>query len=159
MNGYLMQEQSFVRGEDNFIESFSPENKYGTIFEDDGETAYFYAVERDAEGQGLKVLDALHIYEADEPGEVDGNRLDEAGEVDGNKADGVAGGAGKKTSKLIIVWSKDWKKCALVIDGYCHAIFDFEAQSGYNINEFPPPNSIWTKGERKMTGELIKKLF
>lgn len=137
MNGYLMQEQSFVKGEDNFIESFSPENKYGVVFEDDGETGYFYAVEKDAEGQGLRVLDALHIYEADPTGEK----------------------VEKKPSKLIIVWSKDWKKCALVIDGYCHAIFDFEAQGGYNINEFPPPNSFWTKGERKLTDELIRSLF
>jgi hypothetical protein len=162
MKGYLMQEQDFVRGEDNFIESFSPENKYGIVFEDDGGTAYFYAVERDAEGQGLRVLDALHIYEAGEADEVDGNKLDETGEVDGNKADkpdGGAGSTGKKTSRLVIVWSKDWKKCALVIDGYCHAIFDFEAQSGYNINEFPPPNSIWTKGDRRLTDERIKNLF
>ena len=51
----------------------------------------------------------------------------------------------------MIVWSKDWQKCALVIDGLCHAIFDFEEHGGYNINEFPPPNDFWTKGDRKMT--------
>jgi hypothetical protein len=167
MNGYLMQEQRFTRGEDNFIESFSPENRYGVVFEDDGDTAYFYAVEKDAEGQGLRVLDALHIYETDE---AEGAGPEPAAK---SKAKPKAAAKGKpkappekaapppekKLSKLILVWSKDWKKCALVIDGYCHAIFDFEAQSGYNINEFPPPNSIWTKGERKLTDELIKSLF
>jgi len=133
MNGYLMQEAELTPGENTFVESFSSENRFGVVFEDDGETAYFYAVEKDQEGGGIKILDALHIYEGD--------------------------GMGEGKSKLMIVWSKDWMKCALVLDGYCHAIFDFAAQGGYNINEFPPPNDIWTKGERKLTNELIKSLF
>jgi len=131
MNGYLMQEKDIVRGEDAFIESISPENRYGVVFEDDGETAYFYALEMDEGGAGMKVLDALHIYE------------DQAGEK----------------SKVLIVWSRDWMKCALVLDGYCQAIFDFEAHGGYSINEFPEPNGIWTRGERKLTNELISQLF
>lgn len=126
-----MQEVELTPGEDTFVESFSPENRFGVVFEDDGETAYFYAVEKDQEG--MRILDALHIYEGD--------------------------GMGTGKSRLMIVWSKDWMKCALVLDGYCHAIFDFAAQGGYNINEFPPPNGIWTKGERKLTNELIKSLF
>lgn len=140
-----MQEAEIVPGEDAFIESFSPESRFGVVFEDDGDTAYFYAVEKDnpspsdneppapSEGGGLRILDALHIYEGED--------------------------LGKGKSKLMIVWSRDWMKCALVLDGYCHAIFDFAAQGGYNINEFPPPNGIWTRGERKLTNELIKSLF
>jgi len=150
MNGYLMQEQSIVRGEDTFIESFSPENSYGVVFEDDGETAYFYAVEKDTTGQGLRILDALHIYESADPGP-------EEERSDSPRPD--PGKGSPAASKLILVWSKDWKKCALVIDGFCHAIFDFEAQGGYNINAFPPPNEFWTKGERQLTDELVKKLF
>jgi hypothetical protein len=140
MNGYLMQEKDIVRGEDTFIESLSPENRNAVVFEDDGETAYFYAMEMDEGGGGMKILDALHIYEAPELG-------DEASEP------------AREASRLLIVWSKDWMKCALVLDGYCQAIFDFEAHGGYNINEFPEPNDIWTKGERKLTNELIQKLF
>ena len=140
-----MQEAEIVPGEDAFIESFSPESRFGVVFEDDGDTAYFYAVEKDnlslsdneppapSEGGGLRILDALHIYEGED--------------------------LGKGKSKLMIVWSRDWMKCALVLDGYCHAVFDFAAQGGYNINEFPPPNGIWTKGERKLTNELITSLF
>jgi len=143
MNGYLMQEKDIIWGEDCFIESVSAENRYAVVFEDDGETAYFYAMEMDESGGGMKILDALHIYEAPEPGDDAGNG-------------GMASG---KISKLMIVWSKDWMKCALVLDGYCQAIFDFEAQGGYNINEFPEPNDIWTKGDRKLTNELIQQLF
>ena len=139
MNGYLMQEKDIVRGEDVFIESISPENRYGVVFEDDGETAYFYALEMDESGAGMKVLDALHIYEAPDP--------------DDPPPPGA--GNGPEKSRLLIVWSKDWMKCALVLDGYCQAIFDFEAHGGYSINEFPEPNDIWTQGDRKLTNELI----
>jgi hypothetical protein len=143
MNGYLMQEKDIVQGEDIFIESVSPENRYGVVFEDDGDTAYFYALEMDESGGGMKILDALHIYEAPDPNDP--------------PPPGTGGGPG--TSKLLIVWSKDWMKCALVLDGYCQAIFDFEAHGGYSINEFPEPNGIWTNGDRKLTNELIQKLF
>jgi hypothetical protein len=130
MKGFLMQDREWVPGEDLFIESVSPENAFGVVFEDDGDTAYFYAVERDQEGTGMQVLDALHIFE------------------------GTGGPA-----KLQIVWSRDWLKCALVIDGKCHALFDFETHGGYNIDEFPPPNGIWTHGDRKLTDEIVKRLF
>lgn len=136
MNGYLMKEQDWVAGEDLFIESFSPENQYGVVFEDDGESAYFYAVEKDGDDAGLRILDALHIHESDEGGD-----------------------ASPAPAPLKIIWSKDWEKVALIIDGYVHALFDFAAHGGYNINEFPPPNAIWTNGDRKLTDELIRHSF
>lgn len=132
-----MQDREWVPGEDLFIESVSPENSFGVVFEDDGDAAYFYAMERDLEGTGLQVLDALHIHEG-------------VGEPRAHPP---------QASKLQIVWSRDWLKCALVIDGRCHALFDFEAHGGYNINEFPPPNGIWTQGDRKLTDEIVKRLF
>jgi hypothetical protein len=135
MKGYLMAEKVFTRGENFLVESNSPENKFGVVFEDDGETGYFYGVQTDAGTGELTVLDALHIYELQK-----GHRKHDP-------------------SKLLIIWSKDWLKCALVLDDHCHAIFDFENHGGYNINEFPPPNSIWTKKERKLTQEIIRELF
>ena len=155
MKGYLMQDREWVPGEDLFIESASPENSFGVVFEDDGDTAYFYAVERDREGAGLQVLDALHIYEG---GGEEGDKG--AGEEGGGeRASEVGRERAGEASKLQIVWSRDWLKCALVIDGRCHAVFDFEAHGGYNISEFPPPNEIWTRGDRKLTGEVINRLF
>jgi len=141
MNGYLMQEQKWTPGQDLFLESSSPENRYGVIFEDDGEAAYFYAVEKDKQGEGLRVLDALHIHEEDDPGDVDDAQEDD------------------EPADLKIIWSRDWLKCALVLDGFVHALFDFENQGGYNINEFPPPNDFWTQGDRKLTPELIQRFF
>ena len=125
-----MQEAEWIAGEDVFLESFSPENSFGVVFEDDGSTAYLYAVEKKEE---MLILDALHIRNTGE---------EEVASV-----------------QLKIIWSRDWLKCALVIDGHVHALFDFEAHGGYNINEFPPPNSIWTQGDRKLTDELIRQLF
>jgi hypothetical protein len=158
MNGYLMQEQTWNPGEDLFLESFSPENHYGVIFEDDGEAAYFYAVEKDDEGVGLRVLDALHIREI---GESEEWEEDEASEDEEPEEDGEEDEFDEdaQPADLKIIWSRDWLKCALVLDGYVHAIFDFENQGGYNINEFPPPNSIWTQGDRKLTPELIQRFF
>jgi hypothetical protein len=164
MNGYLMQEQSWTPGEDLFLESFSPENHYGVVFEDDGEAAYFYAVEKDDEGAGLRVLDALHIREVgeneeseeDEPSKED---VSEESEEPDDAGEDAEPGEAAAPADLKIIWSRDWLKCALVLDGFVHAIFDFENQGGYNINEFPPPNSIWTQGDRKLTPELIQRFF
>ena len=69
MNGYLMQEQKWTPGEDLFIESFASEGRYGVVFEDDGEAAYFYAVEKDENGAGAgldiakRVAAVLHILD------------------------------------------------------------------------------------------------
>jgi hypothetical protein len=157
MNGYLMQEGEWIPGEDLFLESFSPENRFGAVFEDDGEAAYFYAVEKDKEGAGVRILDALHIHESDKEGAEADEKVRgvnaEAGEPGENGTDA------QKPSRVQIVWSRDWMKCALVIDRLCHALFDFEAHGGYNINEFPPPNEIWTQGDRKLTDELMRRLF
>jgi hypothetical protein len=135
MKGYLMQDREWVPGEDLFLESHAPENAFGVVFEDDGDAAYFYAVERETGAEEAQVLDALHIHQRDEEDEVEEKR------------------------KLQIIWSRDWLKCALVIDGRCHALYDFDAHGGYNINEFPPPNGIWTRGDRKLTDEIVKRLF
>ena len=150
-----MQEQEWTPGSDLFLENFSPENSFGVVFEDDGEAAYFYAVEKDKEGAGIRILDALHIQETD----TDTDDVNaEADAPDGNRAD-PSQPHDQKPSRLQIVWSRDWMKCALVIDGLCHALFDFEAHGGYNINEFPPPNDMWTRGDRKLSDELMRRLF
>ncbi|HLZ87052.1 MAG TPA: DUF2251 domain-containing protein, partial [Puia sp.] len=81
------------------------------------------------------VLDALHIHETDEEEEP------------------------PAPAQLKIIWARDWMKAALVIDGHVHALFDFAAHGGYNINEFPPPNDFWTQGDRKLSDEMIRKIF
>jgi hypothetical protein len=135
MKGYLLIEKPFKPGEEAFVESKSSENNYAVVFEDDTDTGYFYALELSPDTGGQRILDALHIYNVDEV------------EV------------GEQPWHLKIIWSRDWLKCALVINSHCHAVFDFENQGGYNLNEFPPPNGIWTKGDRKLTNALINDIF
>lgn len=135
MRGYLLIEKSFTPGEETFVESPSSENNFAVVFEDDGDTGYFYALELAPDTGGQRILDALHIYNVEE----------------------VTGA--EKPWALKIIWSRDWLKCALVINAHCHAVFDFENQEGHNLNEFPPPNTIWTKGDRKLTNALIADIF
>src|ERR1700710_1899554 len=117
MNGYLMQQKTIILGEDAFVESLSLENKYGVAFESNDETGYFYAIEIDVKRKEERILDALHIYEIEEISKE------------------------KEQIDIKIIWTKDWLKAALIVDDECHALFDFEKHGGYNINEFPPPNS------------------
>ena len=134
MNGYLLREQVYTAGEATFIDCINDINKFAVAFEDDTDTGYFYACALDAEGKQL-ILDALHIYNIEEvPKE-------------------------QRKGTIRIVWSKDWQRCALVINNYCHAIFDFENHGGYCRNEFPEPNPFWTKGERTLTNEMVVAMF
>lgn len=134
MKGYLLREQTIVPGTDIFIESNAEENNFAVVFQDDTDTAYFYAIEIQPQTGQQRILDALHIYQTEEP-------------------------TRPEPGILKIIWSTDWLKCALIINNYCHAVFDFENQGGYNRSEFPPPNEIWTKGSRRLTNELIEALF
>jgi len=135
MKGYLLKEQPFIAGEDTFIESISSENNYAVVFEDDTETGYFYAIELDAATGGQLILDAVHIYEAED--------IEES----------------KRPGTIKIIWSTDWLKCGLLINNYCHAVFDFIQRGGYCRNEFPPPNETWTKGDRTLTDAMVTEFF
>jgi hypothetical protein len=135
LKGYLLHEQSFVAGEDTFVDSVSSENNYAVVFEDDTESGYFYALEMDKDSGEQKILDAVHIYNVE-------SLEDE-----------------QKPGVLKIIWSRNWLACALVINNRCQAVFDFKNQGGYNRNGFPPPNAIWTKGSRALTDALVASLF
>jgi hypothetical protein len=135
MKGYLLRQQVYTAGEDTFIESTSEENNYAVVFEDDTDTGYFYAVEVEAQTGKQNILDALHIYNIEE--------------VAPERRKGV----------IKIIWSTNWLRCALLIDNYCHAVFDFENHGGYCRSEFPPPNDIWTKGTRTLTDEMVMAFF
>jgi hypothetical protein len=102
------------------LEGESPHYDYRCVFEDDGETGYFYAV--DPESAEQPIVDALHIYD-------------------------VGRGAQSSRPLLVqIVWSADGLNAALFIDNYPHAIFDFERQRGYCRTGFPSP-SKWATND------------
>ena len=107
MKGYLLREQTYTAGEDTFIESPSSENNYGVVFEDDSDTGYFYAVETEPATGKQNILDAVHIYNIEDLPEE------------------------QRAGVIKIVWSTNWLRCALIINNYCHAVFDFENHGGY----------------------------
>lgn len=60
MKGTIGAEQTIIVGEETFVDSTSPIHPVAVVFEDDGDTGYFYAVDRT--GEGLHIFDAAHIY-------------------------------------------------------------------------------------------------
>lgn len=129
---YIGEEKRFTVGEDTFIDSVL-ENNFAVIFEDDLETGYFYAVDCN---NGQEILDALHIYNVRDVKDK------------------------HKPSVAKILWTEDSTKAFLVINEYCHAVFDFKNKTGYCRNAFPESNGSWiTFQDRKLTDELLQKLI
>ncbi|NCU02938.1 MAG: DUF2251 domain-containing protein [Chitinophagaceae bacterium] len=127
----IYEEQTFLVGQNTFIDSVA-ENNNTVVFEDDGTTGYFYAVNRNKD---LTILDSLHIYNV-------------ADIIDKNKP-----------SIIKILWTEDLLKAFLSINNYYHAVFDFEARAGYCRNGVPNSKSGWTiVKERVLTDELLDKL-
>ncbi|MDE3199298.1 MAG: DUF2251 domain-containing protein [Acidobacteriota bacterium] len=106
-----MQEHSFKLGDGSLFETPAPGGRYTAFFEDDRETGYFYAL--DLSHSDDQILDAVLIYNV---AEVTDREMD---------------------STARIVWSPDGTKCALLINYYVHAVFDFSAQRGYCRTNFP----------------------
>lgn len=128
----IYEEQTFNVGEDTFVDS-TAENNNAVVFEDNCETGYFYALDRN--NNDLKVLDGLHIYNVKNVTDKD------------------------KPSIVKILWTQDLTKAFLSINNYYHAVFDFQSHAGYCRTGFPETNNPWTKvKERKLTASLIDEL-
>jgi hypothetical protein len=93
----MRTEATLVVGTATVVESDSPSISVAVVFEDDGQTGYFYAVDKAAED--LTILDASLVY----------NVADVIGRND--------------PSNLTILWSKDGMKSALLINNYCRSNF------------------------------------
>jgi len=110
----ITSEREFLVGQPTVIEGPAPEGPLVVVFEDDGSTGYFYALDTSHEGQPIQ--DALQIYNVT-------NVSDRA-----------------KPSTVKIGWSLDNQKAVLLINGHPHAVFDFAAKQGYCRTGFPPPS-------------------
>jgi hypothetical protein len=95
------------------LECPSPTAKYSVVFEDDGDTGYFYGLDLSLEGP-TPIVDAVHIYDVKQVTDR------------------------KKPCAFEVIWSKDGLKAGLLINGYMHAVFDFEARKGWCRTGFPP---------------------
>ena len=108
-------------GVETVVQSDSSITRYHAVFEDDGQTGYFYAL--DTEKPDNPIIDALHIYNVQSVTDKD------------------------KRSELHIIWSGDGMKAALFINSYPHAIFNFADGVGCCRTGFPPPADATTTHE------------
>jgi hypothetical protein len=127
--------QTLKVGQPLVVDADSPVGRYATVFEDDGETGSFYAVDTDVE-DGNPVQDALLVY-------VVADVLD-----------------AEETSTVEIGWSGDGLKALLLINDVPHAAFDFEKRQGWCVLGLPEAavSKAWSKGARAWS-EDVEALF
>ena len=117
MSVNVVTKQQITVGTEEFVEGAAPDGSFVVVFEDDGDTGYFYALDQSQPGQSIQ--DAMHIYNV---ANVTDNHL---------------------PSVVELGWSPDNCKAVLLINEYAHAIFDFSAKRGYCRTGFPPPSENW----------------
>ena len=132
MKPFLGIQAEIKIGDPTVLESDLPSGEHGVVFEDDGETGYFYA--RDYQVEEKLFVDAMHIYSV--KGVVDADQL----------------------SSLRIIWSRDFTKSALLVNNSPHAVFDFADKVGYCLDEFPEPDPE-TGWQRKGWSSELKDWF
>jgi hypothetical protein len=116
---------------DTLLESTVAAGERSVIFEDDGTTGYFYAVRPGAE---LEMLDALHVYD-------------------------VANVTDRQIPVTVqIFWDETESAAVLLINGYGHALYDFQRSAGFCRNAFPPASNGQIL-KRELTDELIEQYF
>ena len=127
--------EAFRVGQPLVVDADSPIGRYATVFEDDGETGCFYAVDTDVE-DGNPVQDALLVYVAADVTDAE------------------------LPSTLEIGWSQDGLKALLLINDTPHAAFDFERRQGWCVSGLPETavSKAWSKGARGWVDE-VEALF
>ena len=128
------QVQATRIGEKLVLQVDAPSRRVTVVFEDDGDTGYFYALAPLASGE-LELLDALHVYNAE---------ADLRG----------------KDVRLELVWSEDSKLAGLRVNASLWTLFDFTAETGWSRSNFPPPAGRWRMGEERPDWDdaLIRRL-
>lgn len=113
----------------------SPNGRLAVVFEDDGDTGYFYALAPVPDEGKLELLDALHIYNAE---------------------DNLRGA----DVRLEVLWSGDSTRAGLRVNASLWAMFDFGAEVGRSRSNFPPPAGRWRMDEaRPDWDDSLLKLF
>lgn len=117
----IVAEQESLVGQPTVVEALAPRGCFGAVFEDDGETGYFYAL--DTSLKENRIQDSVHVYNV-------ASIIDRAA-----------------PSKVEVGWSDDAASVVLLINGYAHAVFDFQAKQALcRTGEPPAPgNGQWSR--------------
>jgi len=114
--------RSFQAGTPTVLESPGPRTPNKVVFEDDGETGYFYALDL-SRPDSSQIVDAIGIYNV--------NRTDSP-----------------KALSIRIQWAGDAGKVALFVNGRAEAVFDFDGKRGYARSGSPMPGvSPWPRSD------------
>lgn len=129
----IYTEEALHVGQTTSIDS-EADNGNCVVFQDNGETGYFYAI--DKVNEELVVLDALHIY---------------------NVKDVVAS---ENECLVKILWTEDHSIAILSINNYYHALFDFANHRGCSRTGFPEASKVWNnQTNRQLTDAVLDELF
>ena len=128
-----MPQRTFKPGDRTSFGSDSLTHPHSAFFEDDGETGYFYAL--DLTRSDEMIVDAVHVYNVANVSDRD------------------------RESSISILWSAHGMNCALLINDFPHAAFDFAAKRGYCRSGFPNlPNTssgCWDSSDHHWSDEAI----
>lgn len=111
-------EAQIVVGQPATLEGASPSQPFAAVFEDDGDTGYFYVLDRRLAEQ--PIIDALQIYRVS-----------------------AVGDRGHPT-RVRIVWAEKGMSVALFINDQAHAIVSFDKRRASCRLDFPPANGSFT---------------
>lgn len=132
MKPFLGVETTIRVGVETAVESDTADGTLGVVFEDDGNTGYFYA--RDYRVTETLFVDALHIYNVGEMTDLE------------------------RSVQLKIIWTRDFAAAALLFDQQPQAVFHFGRRCGYAADPFPKPDakSSWNHSAMDLS---IRELF
>lgn len=119
MKPTLAAKGTITVGVEAFIDSVSPSSEHGVVFEDDGSTGYFYAL--DLKKKENQIEDAIHIYNVEGVTDKD------------------------IPSEVHIMWSPNGQLASLIINRYPHAAFDFSNRKTYSRSCFPDSMTDWER--------------
>ena len=122
---------------DAFLSSDSPAVPWTAVFEDEGETGYFYACDRSQETQEHSIMDAMLIYNLSSLKEPDREYI------------------------ASVQWSRDGQQCVLYIDGSAQALIDFARKQSFCRTNFPnfleEQGETWRKNSHAWDEEALRR--
>lgn len=127
---YIADDRLHKIGEKTQLQALFEIADYGAVFEDDGDTGYFYLLDENS------IIDTLHVYNADEIADRD------------------------IPVNIVILANEPCTIFVLAINDVIFAIFDTEKKFGKNISAFPESSSDWVIDKnRELTDDIVANYF
>ena len=145
-------------GDKCVLESWFEGTPYGIIFEDDGDTGYFYAAH---EAQGI--FDALHIYNVHDIADRDipstiSLLWDETFDLAALEINGYGGGPHEIHTDNPLKKPLLERPCNTLYGFHgerIHAVFDFIARAGHCRNAFPAAWGDWLRESNRLLDDAL----